>query len=147
MELYFSCMSWLSKSLLGQFSNCTTGILYYVLCIWTGSCALYDMFDITSKNIVFQLRWAFSCGGARVRFTSTYHGHIWKTCLMFDASRSGRWKSWHSTLWHHQNTTPSQHSAALMAVLKGTFKNTELQVAAGMVCVFFAPKWTWMKST
>lgn len=30
------------------------------------------------------------------------------------------------------NTTPSQHSAALMAVLKGTFKNTELQVAAGM---------------
>lgn len=66
---------------------------------------------------------------------------------LFEASRSGRWKSWHSTLWHHQNTTPSQHSAALMAVLKGTFKDTDLQVAAGAVRTVFVQNWSWMNST
>lgn len=34
-----------------------------------------------------------------------------------------------------------------MAVLKGTFKYTDLQVAAGPVHVLFVLKWSWMNFT
>lgn len=34
-----------------------------------------------------------------------------------------------------------------MAVLKGTFKYTDLQVAAGMIYALFVTKWTWMNAT
>lgn len=124
-------------------------LLYCFLC--TLHLVLSDTFDITAKVKACYpvvVSWWRTASGCRRRAGVRYLG-LSRTHLkdLFEASRSGRWKSWHSTLWHHQNTTPSQHSAALMAVLKGTFKYTDLQVAAGMVRVVFVLNWTWMNST
>lgn len=62
-------------------------------------------------------------GGRGVRYLGLSRTHLKEP---FEASRSGRWKSWHSTLWHHQNTNSLSTLSSSNGCVKRYFLNTQV---------------------